>query len=231
MQRFSVSTSSSRVRNPCESLLNTSSHTELDTNASLNFKLKSIGEKLRFRDAWTCNLVRVINDRLHHPRFSFPGVYDRAAPPPKTLHWRHAPQDGEYDKMKAMLSWATLHVWLLSRRLKDTDYNFLISHCYDHLYNELTGVWLPEASIPGFSIKSEAKMLVDECRETESLLSSSESGEVFRTRLWLRSFSHCHLEQSDPIMLDLIGYLCVQKEMLEGMSCPAIVDSSWLWKD
>lgn len=200
-------------------------------NSNFIFKLESLGEKLRFRDAWTQNVVRVVDDRLQRPRFSFPGVFDRAAPPPKTLHWRHAPKIGEYNKMKAMLSWATLHVWLLSGRLRGTQYHFLVSHCFDHLYNRLTGVWLPEASIPAFSIKSEAKMILDECRETETLLSSCNCVSSIQSLIWARSLAHCNIPESDPVLSDLLEYLCVQKTLLENLSARAIVESAWQWKD
>jgi hypothetical protein len=199
--------------------------------SSMKFRANKVLEQLRFRDEWTKNITKCIHDRLLHPRFTFPGVYDRAPPPPKTLHWRYAPKEGEYTKMRAMLSWASLHIWLLSGRLSDTEYNFLIDRCYEYLYNELTAVWLPEASIPAFSIKGEAKMLVDECRVFVSQLASTTDPSALQDTIFSHSISHCGLGESDPILTDLISYLVTQKKFLECMSRGDIVDTQWQWVD
>ena len=198
--------------------------------ASLKFQILFAFDKVRYGEEWRRLIVSRIEDRLLHPRFGFPGVFDRAPPPPKTLHWRYAPAEGEYQKIKAILCWGTLHAWMLSRRLSGSPQHlFLIDGIFDHFSNELTAKWLPEASIPSFSIKSEGKQLVEWCRSVSAELDRAESDDKLLDVLWEYGYSNVGIQRSDPILLDLLGYIRRQQELL-SMDVKELL-TRWAWDD
>ena len=207
-----------------------------DTSAmnSYYFRIQSTLEKLRFRDEWSTGMLLKIVNRVERPRFGFPGVYDRAPPPPKTLHWRHAPAEGEYHKIRSLLTWASLHIWLIQSRIgPGHPYAFLVDHSFEFLYNELTSKWLPEASIPSFSIKSEAKRLVDESRSFVADLSLAGSDQAFIDAVWAHGCRDRGISIDDPVIPDLMDYVRRQKNMLASTDLRVIVQepSSWSWDD
>ena len=185
------------------------------------FKFQVMLERARFRSEWSTPLILKLQNRLECPRFGFPGVFDRSPPPPKTLHWTYAPVDGEYQKIKSILFWAVLHIRLLEQRIGSAPhYAFLSGHLFDYLSNELTSTWLPEASIPSFSIKSEGKVLID---WSKSVNSSTELEKTIRL--------NCQIP--DPILADLLIYLSDQETYLAKLDLYQIVHnpSSWQWQD
>jgi hypothetical protein len=130
----------------------------------IGYHINATREKLGFRDIWTGRVRSAVEERMLRPRFGFPGILDRAPPPPKTLHWRYAPAEGEYNKIRSMLAWGTVHVWLVHSTVRPRFW-FVCDKQFDWFYQMLVNKWLPEASIPSFSIKSEAKLLVDEQKQ------------------------------------------------------------------
>ena len=191
-------------------------------------------EKSGYRDVWTLAVVSKIRDRLEKPRFSFPGLFDRARPPPKTLHWQHAPAEGEFHKIRAMLCWGAIHIWLLSRRIgKDHPYSILVDNSLAYLHNELLSVWLPEASIPSFSVKGEAKRLIDECRSTLDSLDQAVTVEAVIQTIWEQGYKDRGIEVCDPVIEDLTVYLQAQMALLDSLDLTCIIEnpSSWRWRD
>ena len=201
---------------------------ELDN--SWRFKSIVAMEKLGIRDDWKCSIVGKIVNRLERPRFDFPGVFDRAPPPPKTLHWRYAPAEGEYHKIRSMLCWSGIHIGLIRFRISGSPYQFLVGLVYDYLYNELVSKWLPEASIPSFSIKGEAKKLVDELRLFVDTLSPNCPDRFIEE---VRRVSFPMMSSDDPVLSDLKKYILDQRDLLGQMSLSRIVESpdSWMWID
>ena len=197
-------------------------------------KLLSKLEKFGYRDVWTVGFVAKVQDRLEKPRFNFPGVFDRAPPPPKTLHWKHAPAEGEYHKIRSMLCWATVHVWLLSRRIgKEHPFSVLVDNSIAFLHNELQTVWLPEASIPSFSVKGEAKRLSDECKSLLVKLQEADSVEAIVNVIWETGYKDRGIERSDPVIQDFVAYLHAQVELLDSMDLADMIErpQSWRWRD
>ena len=204
------------------------------SSKTVRFNLNVQLERLGIRDSWTRGWRLKLVDRLQRPRFGFPGVNDRAPAPPKTLHWQFAPAEGEYMKIRAILCWATIHVWLLTARIPEGHpYRFLTEKSFDFLHSELVSVWLPEASIPAFSLKGEAKRLVDECRETLDVFLLAKTGSECMHRIWIHGFRDRGLEESDPRLGDLVAYLVEQKEMMGSLPLTSVVEepSSWGWLD
>ena len=201
--------------------LNTSgcAYSLLMNRALIIFRIQRALEKHRFRNVWSSSLISRIEDRLYCPRFGFPGAFDRASPPPKTLHWKHAPVSGEYQKIQKILCWATLHIWLIDSRIgPDSPYSFLVPFLFDYLSNELTSTWLPEASIPSFSVKSEAKNLTEWCCKTvlPDLRVSPEK---------------VLLHAPDTLIGDLLEYTNRQQEFLKLMDIQTLVETNWKWVD
>jgi hypothetical protein len=190
-------------------------------------------EKKGFRKVWSDTVESKMSERLQRPRFGFPGVFDRATPPPKTLHWKHAPAAGEYFKIKGMLSWAVLHVAIIGRRLSGTQYTFLIDKCMDKLENDLMSVWLPEASIPSFSIKVEAKKLTKEFRIIVEDLVKCESYGSMIDIVWENGLRDLGVERSDTRLVILGRYLAEQESQLKEMDLKDILENpnSWNWID
>lgn len=201
---------------------------------SLAFKATLHLEKLRIRDLWTQGVTLKLRDRLERPRFCFPGVFDRAPPPPKTLHWRYAPAEGEYHKIRAMLCWASLHIWLIESSLaSDSPYRFLVDYSFEYLYNELVSKWLPEASIPSFSIKGEGKKLVDESRSIVYRLGAATKPGPMMHIVWEEGFRDRGFEQTDPLFEDLYSYIVKQRTMLSSKDVKDLIQNpaSWTWDD
>lgn len=186
-------------------------------------------EEWGYLDTWRKSLRTTLINRLEHPRFGFPGVLDRAPPPPKTLHWRYAPVEGEYEKIRTILTWAGLHIWLIADRLKvDKQYAFLVESLYDYLYNELISCWLPQASIPSFSIKSEGKLLVDELKNfVESLEANESHGEPMID--YLSTNPLCG-SRSTP---EFVDYIRSQQRLLAKLEISVLIQNppSWSWND
>jgi hypothetical protein len=186
-------------------------------------------ERWGYLDAFRHSIRSKICDRLEHPRFGFPGVHDRAPPPPKTLHWRYAPAEGEYEKIRAILVWSGIHIWLIRDRIgNDPRYSFLEDSVYDYLYNELISQWLPEASIPSFSIKSEGKLLVDELKDfVDSLHTHSTDPNSFAS--FVSSHALC-ASRSTP---EFLSYITKQRLLLAQLDLPTLIEnpSSWSWDD
>ena len=201
---------------------------------SFAFKAMLHLEKHRIRDLWTQGVRLKLRDRLERPRFSFPGVFDRAPPPPKTLHWRYAPAEGEYHKIRAMLCWASLHIWLIESSLaSESPYWFLVDHSFDYLYNELVSKWLPEASIPSFSIKGEGKKLVDESRSIVERLDASTTRSQMMHIIWEEGFRDRGFEQTDPLFENLYSYIVKQRNLLSSKDVKDLIQdpASWTWDD
>ena len=195
---------------------------------SLDMKLEQLG----LRRSWSLNIYGRVQDRLRQPRFGFPGVFDRAPPPPKTLHWKHAPVSGEYHKLRAMLSWGVLHLALVARRLgSDHPASFILSNCMSSLENELITTWLPEASIPAFSIKGEAKKLTDDFRQVLSDLVVARDTKQLVDTVWKRSLRDLNISESDVRLSELASYLKDQERMLDQLSVKQILTEQWKWKD
>ena len=186
-------------------------------------------EKWGYLDTWRSSLYVKLDNRLENPRFGFPGVHDRSPPPPKTLHWRFAPANGEYDKIRTILTWGGIHIWLLRDRLRDDDrYDFLIQCLFDYLYDALIFRWLPEASIPSFSIKSEGKLLVDETKVfVDALSENSTNSETLKSILATNPLCSSH---TSP---ELLSYIAKQRELLAQLDLVTLVEdpSSWTWDD
>lgn len=202
---------------------------------SLAFKWSSKLEKYGIRDEWFMLVRSKLVDRLQQPRHGLPGVNDRAPPPPKTLHWKYAPAEGEHAKMRAILCWASLHVWLLRWRIPEGHgCEFLVEQrSFDFLYNELVSVWLPDASIPSFSLKGEANRLVAECRESVAIFSTSRTDFEFTNRVWTHGYKDRGFVEGDPIISDLYRYVLRQKSMLASLPLKCLLqdDKSWHWID
>jgi hypothetical protein len=196
---------------------------------NLNIKLELHG----FRKVWSDAVSDKVNDRLKRPRFGFPGVFDRAPPPPKTLHWKQAPVAGEYFKIKGILSWAVLHVAIIGERLANSQYQFLVSKCMDRLETDLINTWLPEASIPAFSVKGEAKKLSNEYRIIVDDLMKCGSPESMIDILWETGLRDLGIERSDTRLNTLSQYIEDQQSLLKQMDLMDILESpnSWNWLD
>jgi hypothetical protein len=193
------------------------------------FVLRARLEKWGYLDTWRKSLSLKLDNRLEFPRFGFPGVHDRSPPPPKTLHWRFAPATGEYDKIRTILIWGGIHIWLLTDRLRaEKSFDFLTDCLYDHLHNALISLWLPEASIPSFSIKSEGKLLIDETKAfVEALTENSKSPET------LVSFLSSHPLCSSRVCPELVLYITKQRKLLAQIDVDSLVEApeSWTWDD
>ena len=195
----------------------------------LLFTIRLNLEKWGYLDVSRKSLRANLVNRLEHPRFGFPGVFDRAPPPPKTLHWRYAPMEGEYEKIRTILAWAGIHIWLIADRInQDSRYAFLTDSLYDYLYNELISIWLPEASIPSFSIKSEGKLLVDELRNFVESLDANASDTQSLTQ-FLASNTLCGTRTSP----EFINYILKQRTLLAESDIPSLIEypPSWSWDD
>ncbi len=196
--------------------------------SALDVKLEELG----LRRSWSLNIFGRVQDRLKQPRFGFPGVFDRAPPPPKTLHWKHAPVSGEYYKLRAMLSWGVLHLALVARRLgPDHPAYFIFSNCTSSLENELITTWLPEASIPAFSIKGEAKKLTDDLRQVLSELIAAPDSKNLVETVWKHSLRDFNVPESDVRLSELASYLKEQERMLEQLTVKQILTEQWKWED
>lgn len=208
-----------------------SASTLVEPTPSFSLRLRTYLQKWGYLDTWRKSLEVRITDRLERPRFGFPGLHDRAPPPPKTLHWRYAPAEGEYFKIRKILSWTGIHVWLLKERIgDDSQFTFLLDSLYEHVHNQLVSSWLPEASIPSFSIKGEAKLLVDEMKEFVNNLSvycrnSSPDG--------IESFLSTHDLCGSHAIPELFIYISKQRKLLASLDVPKIIQdpSSWTWDD
>jgi hypothetical protein len=198
--------------------------------SSFTFKLEELG----LRKVWASEIGERIYERLRKPRFGFPGVFDRSPPPPKTLHWKHAPAAGEYQKIRAMLCWAVLHLGLIQRRLgADTRFNFVIEHCMSNLENELIMTWLPDASIPAFSLKGEGKKLMEDFSGVLQEVVESESTDGIVKTAWKNGLMDLGIAESDSRIGRLRQYIMSQEEMLRNLSIEDILESSksWTWID
>ena len=205
--------------------------TLVGTNPSFSLRLRTYLEKWGYLDTWRKSLEVRITDRLERPRFGFPGVHDRSPPPPKTLHWRYAPAEGEYFKIRKILSWTGIHVWLLKERIgDDSRFTFLLDSLYEHVHNQLVSSWLPEASIPSFSIKSEAELLVDEMKEFVNNLSASSKNS---SPNGIESFLSTHDLCGSHATPELLFYISKQRKLLASLDVPKIIQdpSSWTWDD
>lgn len=214
----------------------TASRVTEDASPSVSFKLMFCGalEKSGIMDRWQAGMRSKLRERLQMPRFCLPGVHDRAPPPPRTLHWKFAPAEGEHAKIRAILCWATIHVWVLRSRIPvGHPYEVVIDHAFNYLYNELVSVWLPEASIPAFSLKGESERLVDECRETLSVLCSAKTGDEVMHRIWIHGYHDRGFGEDDPSLVELSRYILRQQNMLASLPLESIVEhpSSWRWTD
>jgi hypothetical protein len=169
-------------------------------------------------------------DRFRRPRFGFPGIYDRAPPPPKTLHWKHAPVAGEYHKIYAIICWGILHLAIITRRIGDAS---LADKSFLWLELELVNTWLPEASIPLFSMKGEAKRLTADSREIFKNLVNCDSPSSMVDLLWTHALCNLNIDQSDPVLVGLERYIADQEAMLSKMSVDEILGKpdSWKWLD
>ena len=198
--------------------------------SSFTFKLEELG----LRKVWSSELSEKVYERLRKPRFGFPGVFDRAPPPPKTLHWKHAPAAGEYQKIRAMLCWAVLHLGLIQRRLgPDTRFNFVIENCMSNLENELIMTWLPDASIPAFSLKGEGKKLMDDFSGILREVVESKNADEIVKSVWKNGLMDLGISESDVRIGSLRQYIDSQEEMLRSLSIDDILESSksWTWND
>jgi hypothetical protein len=198
-------------------------------NKKLQFRLELAG----FRNTWLDGMFGKIEDRLKRPRFGFPGVFDRAPPPPKTLHWKFAPKEGEYFKLRAMLGWAVLHLAIIGRRLGDHPSRVLLYRCLDRLEVNLVTKWLPEASIPAFSVKGEAKKLTDDFRKVLEDLSACPQPNSIVNQLWDIALKDLGLPRDDPMLLALERYIEDQERFLKRFEIEQIIENSdsWGWID
>jgi hypothetical protein len=129
-----------------------------------------------------------------------------------------------------MLTWAGIHIWLIRDRIGDSNaYHFLVENLYDHLYNSLISKWLPEASIPSFSIKSEGKLLVDEVRDFVSSMNEKNMREHIQTRCYVP----LGISETDPVLSELVNYIQQQERMLAEIDLKHIIQNptSWQWDD
>ena len=195
----------------------------------ITLKLETHG----FRSVWSDTLAAKIDERLRRPRFGFPGIFDRSPPPPKTLHWKHAPVEGEYFKIRGILCWAVLHLALIGRRLKGSDYSFLLEKWFEKLENDLVNHWLPDASIPVFSVKGEAKKLTSDLREMLKAFTNCENAEAIADIAWRFGLAELGKDRSEMFLKDLSRYIQEQEAMLRNIEITEMFEesNSWTWKD
>ena len=122
---------------------------------------------------------------------------------------------------------------LIGRRLRDSDYFFILDKWFQQLENDLINQWLPEASIPVFSVKGEAKKLISDLREVMNQVIMCDDAEKIVDCLWEFGLRELGKDRTERFVKDLSRYIRDQETILQNVDIAEMLENpnSWNWND